>query len=148
MVSHTFFSRASASSHQFYINALNEEIHDPNARFIVVEETSTSPPTLFSFAKWIIPMRSDTPRAALPEDWPIDGHPALANMCDVRKSIIANRPHWYLEIVVTEQEHQGRGAGAIITKWRVDRADEDGVECYLDATPEARPLYERFGFRN
>ena len=32
-------------------------------------------------------------------------------------------------------------------RWGLERADIDGVEAYLEASPDAVPLYERHGFR-
>lgn len=32
--------------------------------------------------------------------------------------------------------------------WAVDTADEEGVECYLDATPKEKPMWEKLGFRD
>ncbi|KUI54739.1 hypothetical protein VP1G_02091 [Cytospora mali] len=153
MVGRTFFPRASDSAHKFWIDALNEEIHDPNARFIVVEDTSTSPPTFIAFAKWVVPLPSGAPQPVLPEDWPEDGDPALAKvffkkLADMHVEVMADRPHWYLELIATKQEYQGRGAGGLLMRWGVDRADEEGVECYLDATPEGISLYGKFGFRD
>ena len=31
--------------------------------------------------------------------------------------------------------------------WGLQQADEQGVEAYLEASPEAVPLYEKHGFR-
>ena len=57
-------------------------------------------------------------------------------------------PHWYLEIIVTKQEHQGRGARGMMMSWGVDTADEEGVKCYLDGILEGKSLYGKFGFRD
>ena len=52
-----------------------------------------------------------------------------------------------LEIIATLLEYRGRGlAGQMIT-WGIERADELGVQCYLDANPLGRPIYEKYGFR-
>ena len=32
-------------------------------------------------------------------------------------------------------------------RWGLDRADIHGTEAYLEASPEAVPLYEKLGFR-
>jgi Acetyltransferase (GNAT) domain len=41
----------------------------------------------------------------------------------------------------------GKGAGGMLMKWGVERANEDGVECYLDANPDGKPVYEKYGFK-
>ena len=52
-----------------------------------------------------------------------------------------------LEMLVTDPAFQGQGAGKLMMSWGLERADRDGVEAYLEASPEAVPLYERSGFR-
>lgn len=83
MIGRTFFPRASESARRFWLDALAEEIHDPNARFVVVEEevTAASPPAMVAFAKWIAPVVAPgTLQPPLPECWPADGDPALAGV--------------------------------------------------------------------
>lgn len=152
-VGQTFFPRSSPSARKFWLDALTEEIHDPNARFLVIEDRSKPPTTFVGFAKWNTPTASQGPSAPLPDNWPEDGDPALARvffrkLADMHEETMQKRPHWYLEIIVTRTEFQGKGAGGMMMQWGVNKADEDGVECYLDATPEGKPLYEKFGFRD
>lgn len=158
MVGRTFFPATSASARTFWLDALAEEVHDPNARFVVVEEvTVASPPALVAFAKWNAPVvvvvgPGTLQPPPLPECWPVDGDPALAavffgKLADMHEEIMEGRPHWYLEMIVTRSKYQGLGAGRMLMEWGVERADEEGVECYLDATPQGMPLYERFGFK-
>ena len=40
-----------------------------------------------------------------------------------------------------------RGVGAMLIEYGCKLADRDGVEAYADASPVAKPLYERFGFK-
>jgi hypothetical protein len=35
----------------------------------------------------------------------------------------------------------------MLLKYGCDRADEQGVEAFLEAAPDALPLYQKFGFR-
>ncbi|KAK3942467.1 acyl-CoA N-acyltransferase [Diplogelasinospora grovesii] len=105
------------------------------------------------FAKWnYIP--ADTVLPPLPDDdaWPAE--PKLATyffgMLNERHAgIMGGREHWYLELVCTKPEYMGRGAGKLLVNWGCQRADERGVEAYLDSTPDAsaRGVYEKFGFR-
>ncbi|KAG8160667.1 hypothetical protein KVR01_008931 [Diaporthe batatas] len=142
MIGRTFFPRTSASARTFWLDTLAEEVNDPNARFVVVEDTVSSPPALVAFAKWNTPVC-----------WPADGDPALASvffgkLADMHEQVMEGRPHWYLEMIVTKGKYQGKGAGSMLMRWGVERADEEGFECYLDATPEGKLLYHRFGFRD
>ena len=51
-----------------------------------------------------------------------------------------------LEIVATDPAYQGRGAGSQLMRGSLKQADQQGVEAYLEASPDAVPLYERLGF--
>lgn len=56
-------------------------------------------------------------------------------------------PHWYLSVLGTDPAHQGRGFGAALIEPIVERADGDGVGCYLESSKESNvPYYRRFGF--
>lgn len=59
---------------------------------------------------------------------------------------MGERKHWYLELVGTRPEWQGKGAAGMLLRWGLERADADGVEAYLEASPKGRPIYEKFGF--
>ena len=52
-----------------------------------------------------------------------------------------------LEIVATDPACQGKGAGSQMMRWGLSRANEQGLEAYLEASPDAVPLYEKLGFR-
>lgn len=45
-------------------------------------------------------------------------------------------PHWYLRVLGTVPEARGRGVGKVLTYWGVDRAEEDRVGMYLEASSE------------
>lgn len=164
-IGRTFFPRNDPSTQKFWTATLTEEIHDPTARFHVITESSSDIP--IAFAKWIAPLPPGTPSPPMPEEsaWP--ANQALAarffqKLADMHSQIMATtdssgggddsgesqRPHWYLEMMVTRPADQGRGAGAMMMAWGAARADADGVEAYLDATPGGKPLYARFGFRD
>ena len=52
-----------------------------------------------------------------------------------------------LEIVGTSPKFQRKGAGSELLQYGCERADEQGVEAFLEAAPDALPLYQKFGFR-
>ena len=42
--------------------------------------------------------------------------------------------------------HRRRGAGSLMLKWGIDKADELNYDAYMEATPYGRQLYTKFGF--
>jgi GNAT superfamily N-acetyltransferase len=56
-------------------------------------------------------------------------------------------PHYYLEIIGTAPEHQGKGFGAALMQPMVERADTEGVGMYLESSKESNiAFYGRYGF--
>lgn len=80
-----------------------------------------------------------------------ESHPDVWNalfrlLYENKREIMGLRPYWSLDTLVTHPEHHRRGAGALLMKKGLEQVDEAGVECYLEASPVGRPLYERWGF--
>lgn len=51
-----------------------------------------------------------------------------------------------LHLLVTDPAHQRRGAGAMLVRWGIERADKARLPSYLEASMPGRPLYARLGF--
>lgn len=51
-----------------------------------------------------------------------------------------------ISMLATQPTYQHHGAGTMLLEDILTEADEAGVECYLEATDTAKPLYERHGF--
>ncbi len=57
-------------------------------------------------------------------------------------------PHWYLFVLGTEPDQQGRGVGTALMRPVLERCDREGIPAYLESSKERNlPLYERNGFR-
>jgi GNAT superfamily N-acetyltransferase len=57
-------------------------------------------------------------------------------------------PHWYLGVVGVEPERHGQGIGTALLRPRLQRADREGLPCYLETTQPANvPFYQGLGFR-
>ncbi len=57
-------------------------------------------------------------------------------------------PHYYLAVLGTDPEHQGRGLGSALLAPVLERCDEDGVGAYLESSKERNvDFYARHGFR-
>jgi hypothetical protein len=59
---------------------------------------------------------------------------------------MGERPHYFLELMGTIDENKRKGAASMLLQWGCDQADREGLECYVDASPDGLPLYERFGW--
>ena len=56
-------------------------------------------------------------------------------------------PHWYLWALGVDPDAQGRGIGGALLRPVLDRADADGVSCYLETQTEANvAFYRSLGF--
>ena len=56
-------------------------------------------------------------------------------------------PHYYLEVLGTDPEFQGRGHGAELLNEILQRADHESVGAYLESSKDSNvPYYRRFGF--
>jgi GNAT superfamily N-acetyltransferase len=58
-----------------------------------------------------------------------------------------SEPHWYLEALSIDPDHQRRGHGTTLLRPILERADADGTPAYLETNRESNiPYYHRFGF--
>ena len=56
-------------------------------------------------------------------------------------------PHWYLPLIGVDPAHQGRGHGAALMRYALERFDRDKLPAYLEASnPHNISLYRRHGF--
>ena len=146
---------------------------DPTATFLKVTDTTTG--EIVAAAKWIIFMeKPDSERPPIHVDW-CEGEdkdytewvmdllfrsrfertaPKGPYLCELLRSVEflfcglkSIALHSVLDIIFTDPKHQHRGAGSKLVKWGVDRADEMGVEVFLESTRYARHMYEQHGFK-
>jgi N-acetylglutamate synthase-like GNAT family acetyltransferase len=55
--------------------------------------------------------------------------------------------HYFLRCIGVDPDRQGTGVGVALVQPMLDRADRDGVGCFLTTAAEAKVgWYERFGF--
>lgn len=78
-----------------------------------------------------------------PEMW----NEVFSTMNANKREVLGQRPYYVLETLVTLPQHERRGAGSMLVRWGCERADEAGVEAFLEASPTGAPLYARFGFQ-
>jgi GNAT superfamily N-acetyltransferase len=137
------------SSYKFWHDMIIEEMAELTSNYVCIYDSSLPSQPVVAFAKW------NSPSAPPPSDelqtWPIGSDSALANhffgnLLKKHKEIMGERKHWYLELVAARPDYQGKGAAGQLLRWGLERADEDGVETFLEASPDGRPIYEHFGF--
>jgi GNAT superfamily N-acetyltransferase len=57
------------------------------------------------------------------------------------------QPHWYLAVLGTATEHQGKGVGSALMAPVLSKCDREGAPAYLESTKESNlPFYQRHGF--
>ncbi|MFV0317451.1 MAG: GNAT family N-acetyltransferase [Microthrixaceae bacterium] len=70
----------------------------------------------------------------------------VISMAEVEK-LHPREPHYYLAILGTHPDRQGRGYGLAAMAPILERADAEGVGCYLESSKEQNvPWYRRAGF--
>lgn len=146
-----------------------DELDEPGAHWLKAVSAATG--ELAGFVKWQQPTHGVAPSEALPR-WP-EG--ADARLCQEtfgawargHRELMGERGHWCrrfafvgsgdcldgeadvetdLEIVAMAPAFQGKGAGSQMIRWATEQADREGVEAFLEASPDAVALYERHGF--
>lgn len=71
---------------------------------------------------------------------------ALATLNEAEKQH-PTEPHWYLALLGTDPDHQGKGFGSAALAPILGRCDEEGTPAYLESSKEENvPFYERHGF--
>ncbi len=72
----------------------------------------------------------------------------VRGMTSIERRHPAAPPHWYLAVLGTAPEAQGRGHGSTVLAPVLARCDEDGVGAYLESSKERNiAFYARHGFR-
>jgi GNAT superfamily N-acetyltransferase len=66
---------------------------------------------------------------------------------EAMRKVHPREPHWYLYLLGTDPDHQGKGHGSAVIQPVLDRCDEEGLPAYLESSKEANiPFYRRHGF--
>ena len=53
----------------------------------------------------------------------------------------------YMAILAVGPEWQRMGVGRKLLEWGLEKADREGLECWIEASPAGKPLYEKVGWR-
>jgi ribosomal protein S18 acetylase RimI-like enzyme len=144
------FPRNTPHAREWWHASILAEITDPRARFLcIIDLSSPTPSKILSYCKWnshSAPIGLDLPTWPKGADIEIADH-FFGNLVRSHERIMRGRKHWYLEVVATRPEEQGKGAAGMLLRWGMQRADEERTEVYLEASPEGKPIYEHYGFK-
>lgn len=84
-------------------------------------------------------------RGLLP--WLIGGIPRGQRIERLMHDHHPHEPHWYLNTLSIHPDRQRQGYGSALIAPGLERADADGLPCYLETQRESNiPFYARFGF--
>jgi GNAT superfamily N-acetyltransferase len=73
--------------------------------------------------------------------------PAALGFASAMEKAHPDEPHWYLGLLGTRPDRQGRGLGAAVLAPVLERCDTEGVPAYLESSnPRNVPFYARLGF--
>lgn len=131
--------------------SMESEIQDPNSRYLVLTElNSKGQENIIALGKWLVltPTSPPSPPLALPAEADVafvEGF--LGVIIKKHKEIMQDRPHWYLDVLGVRRGSRRQGAGQQLLRWGLSKADQDGVETFLAASPAGVPLYEKNGFK-
>jgi GNAT superfamily N-acetyltransferase len=152
------FPPSEPESHEFYRKWLADKLEDPMSTLLVAvaEDPAGSAPFMAGWVRWVRRPAADMgapPLVFTAGDFPSCGDGAFAARFfqanfDVWRRVIAAEDHYALSMLVVRKQAQRRGVGAALVHWGIERADAEGWPAYVNASPEGRPVYERFGFRS
>jgi GNAT superfamily N-acetyltransferase len=74
--------------------------------------------------------------------------PRALSVLGLVEKVHPKEPHWYLAVLGTDPEHQGKGVGSALMAPVLGKCDDEGLPAYLESSKERNiPFYERHGFK-
>lgn len=71
----------------------------------------------------------------------------FAELAERRRERFGGEPYMLLSILAVHPDHQRRGLGVQQLKYGLEKADELGVQTYLESSPKGKGLYAKYGFK-
>ena len=117
-------------------------------RRLLAHERSLVTHDVVAFSLWIPPGRPDVAVEAEATDAPSEE--LITKFIALGSAIEANTPaeeHWYLQMIGTHPDWQGRGIGSMLIREGLSWAERDGLGVYLETeTVENVAYYRHLGF--
>lgn len=71
----------------------------------------------------------------------------IAEALGKMEKVHPSEPHWYLAVLGTDPQYQGKGVGSALMAPVLQKCDAEGVPAYLESSKESNvPFYQRHGF--
>ncbi|KAL8827651.1 MAG: hypothetical protein Q9170_006927 [Blastenia crenularia] len=147
------FIESGFRDHFNYPTSPTSSVHPQEIHILAIIDTSTS--AIISHAIWTyfpIGYRADTDiqlhHSYLPPG--INGN--LLSTLDQRAGehrsshALRHESHWLLATLGTHPDYEGKGAGGMLIRWGLEKADEMGKRCFVDSSARGLDLYKKFGF--
>ena len=128
-------------------------LSDKSARFLKVVDTDLDNETI-SLGRWHF-YPNGYPHTEETMGWEFRGPTGYANEAQKRMTEFCLRkvfetryerggpgPQWILTTLTTKVPHHRRGAGGMIVRWGIERAEEDGVPAFVEGSELGTPLYK------
>lgn len=133
---------------------------DPTVRYAKVVEDDEqhqqdNKSVIIAFAKWHVfatPTAVETRQDSANRTWPPDCNKECVEEFWAKIQAIRNEwgpklgPHMMLDVLATDPAHMRKGAGKLLVRFGTDLADELGLPCFLEGSPEGEGLYRSCGF--
>ncbi|KAL8946235.1 MAG: hypothetical protein Q9222_007343 [Ikaeria aurantiellina] len=120
----------------------------------------TSQENIVAYAAWQLPHPSkpedashennpgsDRPNPRLPEGTNVKMFGAVYKEQDrLRAKHVDSTQDYILRAIVTHPDYYGRGLATMLLRQGLEKIDAERRRCYLEASPAARPIYDKMGW--
>ncbi|HEY2812895.1 MAG TPA: GNAT family N-acetyltransferase [Acidimicrobiales bacterium] len=73
--------------------------------------------------------------------------PRALSLLGQMEKVHPKEPHWYLAVLGTDPQHQGKGVGSSVIAPILTKCDDEGIGAYLESSKDRNiPFYRRHGF--
>ncbi|KAF2094085.1 hypothetical protein NA57DRAFT_18783, partial [Rhizodiscina lignyota] len=149
-----FFGPASSARDQNFLDSQRKQmLEDPTVFFLKAVDPQTGAIIgCAKYHKFNPPKSKDEIKASYaarppPEGANVEAWSDLFSWLEeARTKYLGGKTCWFLSILIADPANGRRGAGSALLHWGNERADKDKLPIFLEASPMARPLYERFGY--
>lgn len=81
------------------------------------------------------------------QESPILMHRFMAQLHRTRETVMQGKTYWFLKVLTIDPPYQRKGLGTLLVKWGTKKADQDGVDAWLESSPMGKGAYLKAGFR-